>query len=97
MIIIIGLIALTEIFYDARRKGILTLAICATEEVQKSITKFGIKNDDFNSHFGLQKYGEFCGTIPILEKKNGLESDKIEEGKDILELRGISSSEMQLV
>ena len=52
------------------------MAICATEEVQKSITKFGIKNDDFNSHFGLQKYSEFGGIIPILEKKNGIQSDK---------------------
>ena len=81
MIIIIGLIALTEIFYDARRKGILTLAICATEEVQKSITKFGIKNDDFNSHFGLQKYSEFCGTIPILEKKDRYIDRKKEESQ----------------
>ena len=59
---------MTEMFFDARRKGILTYAINATEKIQRSIKKFGITNDDFTSVEGLEKFREFGGIIPTTEK-----------------------------
>ena len=59
---------MTEIFFDARRKGILTYVVNATEKIQRSIKKFGITNDDFTSVDGLEKFREFGGIIPTTEK-----------------------------
>ena len=84
---------MTEIFFDARRKGILTYVVCATDEVQQSIKKFGIKNDEFTSHEGLEKFREFGGIIPTIEKKaetNIEVSEKGDEEKESIELKGIN-------
>jgi hypothetical protein len=71
-----GLIALTEIFFDARRKGISMIAILASAEVQRSMTKFGIMNDSSNQVQGLSVYSELGGTIPI-KVMNGDESGMV--------------------
>ena len=87
---------MTEIFYDARRKNILVYAVSATNEVQLSIKKFGIKNDDFISLEGLEKFREFGGIIPTLEKKaeTNIEiSEKGDEEKEHIELKGINGSD----
>ena len=75
-IIVTGLIALTEIFFDARRKGISMIAILASTEVQRSMTKFGIMNDSSNQVQGLSIYSELGGTIPI-KVMNGDESGMV--------------------
>lgn len=51
---ITGLMSLTEIFFDARRKGILTVAINGTRKIQESIRKFGILNDQSNDAIDLR-------------------------------------------
>lgn len=67
---------MTEIFYDARRKGISMIAILASTEVQRSMTKFGIMNDSSNQVPGLSIYSELGGTIPIAVM-NGDESNMV--------------------
>ena len=81
-----GLIALTEIFFDARRKGIAVLAILASSEVQRSMTKFGIMNDSSMHVPGLSVYSELGGTIPIKvmnDDENGLVGIGGEEKKSM--------------
>ena len=87
---------MTEIFFDARRKGILTYVVCATDEVQQSIKKFGITNDDFTGQDGLEKFRDFGGIIPTTEKKveTNIEiSEKGDEEKEHIELKGINGSD----
>ena len=88
---------MTEMFFDARRKGILTFAVNATEKVQRSIKKFGITNDDFTILEGLEKFREFGGIIPTAKKsetlwdKSSVEMDVDEEvGIDGLKIDGES-------
>lgn len=49
------------------------IAILASTEVQRSMTKFGIMNDSSNQVQGLSIYSELGGTIPI-KVMNGDES-----------------------
>ena len=70
--------------------------MCATDEVQQSMKKFGIKNDDFKSHEGLEKFREFGGIIPTIEKKaetNIEVSEKGDEEKESIELKGINGAD----
>lgn len=78
---------MTEIFFDARRKGIAVLAILASSEVQRSMTKFGIMNDSSMHVPGLSVYSELGGTIPIKvmndDENNGLVGIGSEEKKSM--------------
>lgn len=52
------------------------IAILASTEVQRSMTKFGIMNDSSNQVQGLSIYSELGGTIPI-KVMNGDESGMV--------------------
>jgi hypothetical protein len=81
-----GLIALTEMFFDGRRKGIKMLVVGAGNLVETSIAKFGITNDSGNSTIGMERYSALAGTIipttvDKIEELVGVNSDEA----DILE------------
>ena len=77
------LIALTEMFFDGRRKGIKMLVVNAGNLVELSIAKFGITNDISDSIVGMSKYSAFAGsiipyTVVNMEELVGINSE--EEG-----------------
>lgn len=79
----IGLIALTDIFYDARRKGILVLAINGNLEIQRSMKKFGLTNDVSNHEIDLNEYMMQGGEIPFNDVSTSEEDNMVGiEGED---------------
>ena len=58
------------------------LVICASEDVENSLTKFGISNDPAGDICGLEKYTELGGLIPITVRAVRVDTECGVEGGD---------------
>lgn len=83
-----GLINITDILFDTRRKDILILIINASLDIQKMLRKFGIKNDVSTDDVDLSMYAELYGIIPfnqVSSERNG-ESESVLVGIEVSKL-----------